>query len=97
MYKRQVESPDAILELGKEFGFPLAIKAVGGGGGRGFRVVQSAAEVPAAFESARREAESGFGNPQVYIEKYMSDPRHIEIQVLADTHGTCLLYTSRCV
>lgn len=85
-----VESPDAILELGKEFGFPLAIKAVGGGGGRGFRVVQSAAEVPAAFESARREAESGFGNPQVYIEKYMSDPRHIEIQVLADTHGTVL-------
>lgn len=90
-----VDSPDAILELGKQFGFPLAIKAVGGGGGRGFRVVQSAAEVPAAFESARREAESGFGNPELYIEKYMPDPRHIEIQVLADTHGNVVYLGER--
>jgi acetyl-CoA/propionyl-CoA carboxylase biotin carboxyl carrier protein len=82
-----VETASEVLALGEQFGFPLAIKADGGGGGRGFRVVAAAGEVPAALESARREALSGFGNPDVYIEKYLPDPRHIEIQVLADAHG----------
>jgi acetyl-CoA/propionyl-CoA carboxylase biotin carboxyl carrier protein len=85
-----VDSPEAILEVAQEFGFPIAIKAVGGGGGRGFRVVEHADAVPSAFESARREAQAGFANPDVYVEKYLSDPRHIEIQVLADQHGNVI-------
>jgi acetyl-CoA/propionyl-CoA carboxylase biotin carboxyl carrier protein len=82
-----VESAEEIQRLGHDYGFPIAIKAVSGGGGRGFRVVASAADAQSAFESARREAEIGFGNPEVYVEKYLTDPRHIEIQVLADSHG----------
>jgi acetyl-CoA/propionyl-CoA carboxylase biotin carboxyl carrier protein len=82
-----VESPDQVRALAAEYGYPIAIKAVGGGGGRGLRVVGSPAEVDAAFESARREAESAFKNPSLYVEKYLQKPRHIEIQVLADTYG----------
>jgi acetyl-CoA/propionyl-CoA carboxylase biotin carboxyl carrier protein len=82
-----VGSVEEIRSLAAEFGYPIAIKAVAGGGGRGFRVVHSAEELRAAFESARREAELGFGNADVYVEKYMADPRHIEIQILADGHG----------
>ncbi|MDZ4718905.1 MAG: acetyl-CoA carboxylase biotin carboxylase subunit [Roseiflexaceae bacterium] len=85
-----VGSAEEVLSLGHEYGFPIAIKAVAGGGGRGFRVVASPAEAHAAFESARREAELGFGNPEVYVEKYLTDPRHIEIQVLADAHGNAI-------
>jgi acetyl-CoA/propionyl-CoA carboxylase biotin carboxyl carrier protein len=79
--------PDEVRAFGDEHGYPLAIKAVGGGGGRGLRVVRSAADVDNAFESARREAESAFRNPALYVEKYLTDPRHIEIQVFADAHG----------
>jgi acetyl-CoA/propionyl-CoA/long-chain acyl-CoA carboxylase, biotin carboxylase, biotin carboxyl carrier protein len=82
-----VESPDAVRALAAEYRYPIAIKAVGGGGGRGLRVVAAASDVEAAFESARREAESAFKNPQLYVEKYLDNPRHIEIQVLADAHG----------
>ncbi|GAB4117789.1 MAG: acetyl-CoA carboxylase biotin carboxylase subunit [Roseiflexaceae bacterium] len=85
-----VHSADEIQVIGREFGFPIAIKAVGGGGGRGFRVVPTPEDVQSAFESARREAEVGFGNPEVYVEKYLTDPRHIEIQVLADAHGNVI-------
>ncbi len=83
-----IEAPEVVRSLAEEFGYPIAIKAVGGGGGRGLRVVRAPDEVGPAFESARREAESAFKNPQLYVEKYLDDPRHIEIQVLADTHGT---------
>lgn len=82
-----VDSPDDVRILAREFGYPVAIKAVGGGGGRGLRVVERESEIAAAFESARREAESAFKNPLLYVEKYLSDPRHIEIQILADAHG----------
>ena len=82
-----VESPEVVRSLADEFGYPVAIKAVGGGGGRGLRVARTPDEVAAAFESARREAESAFKNSELYVEKYLGDPRHIEIQVLADTHG----------
>jgi acetyl-CoA/propionyl-CoA carboxylase biotin carboxyl carrier protein len=82
-----VETADEVRALGQQYGYPLAIKAVGGGGGRGLRIVNGPAEADAAFESARREAESAFKNPHLYVEKYLDDPRHIEIQVLADTHG----------
>ncbi|NTU85642.1 MAG: acetyl-CoA carboxylase biotin carboxylase subunit, partial [Chloroflexales bacterium] len=76
-----------IRRLGGEFGYPIAIKAVGGGGGRGLRVVRSPDEIADAFASARREAEVAFKNGALYVEKYLDDPRHIEIQILADSHG----------
>jgi acetyl-CoA/propionyl-CoA carboxylase biotin carboxyl carrier protein len=85
-----VGSAEEIGELAGEFGYPIAIKAVAGGGGRGFRVVHGPEELHAAFESARREAELGFGNADLYVEKYMTDPRHIEIQVLADSFGAVI-------
>ncbi|WP_394821062.1 acetyl-CoA carboxylase biotin carboxylase subunit [Pendulispora albinea] len=68
-------------------GFPVIIKASGGGGGRGMRIVRSESEVESAFASARHEAETGFKNPDVYLEKFVERPRHIEFQVLADQHG----------
>jgi acetyl-CoA/propionyl-CoA carboxylase, biotin carboxylase, biotin carboxyl carrier protein len=85
-----IESPDEVRALGQQFGYPLAIKAVGGGGGRGLRVVGGPGDVEAAFESARREAASAFKTPDLYVEKYLDDPRHIEIQVLADAHGNVI-------
>jgi acetyl-CoA/propionyl-CoA carboxylase biotin carboxyl carrier protein len=85
-----VESPDHVRALAAEYGYPVAIKAVGGGGGRGLRVVGSPAEADAAFESARREAESAFKNSELYVEKYLQNPRHIEIQVLADMYGAVI-------
>jgi acetyl-CoA/propionyl-CoA carboxylase, biotin carboxylase, biotin carboxyl carrier protein len=81
--------------IAKEFGFPIAIKAVGGGGGRGLRVVQRPDEIEAAFESARREAILSFKNDALYIEKYLTNPRHIEIQILADTHGNVVYVGER--
>jgi acetyl-CoA/propionyl-CoA carboxylase biotin carboxyl carrier protein len=76
-----------IRRLGEEFGYPIALKAVGGGGGRGLRVVRAPDEIADAFASARREAETAFKNGALYVEKYLDNPRHIEIQVLADAHG----------
>ncbi|MBP1465764.1 acetyl-CoA carboxylase biotin carboxylase subunit [Candidatus Chloroploca sp. M-50] len=76
-----------ISRLADGFGYPIAIKAVGGGGGRGLRVVRAASEISDAFASARREAETSFKNSALYVEKYLPSPRHIEIQILADTHG----------
>lgn len=73
--------------LAEEYGYPIAIKAVGGGGGRGLRVVRKADEIESAFQSAFREAEVSFKNTDLYVEKYLDDPRHIEVQVLADAHG----------
>ncbi|WP_394848852.1 acetyl-CoA carboxylase biotin carboxylase subunit [Pendulispora brunnea] len=75
------------IEEAKRVGFPVILKASGGGGGRGMRIVRSESEVEAAFASARHEAETGFKNPDVYLEKFMERPRHIEFQVLADQHG----------
>jgi acetyl-CoA/propionyl-CoA carboxylase biotin carboxyl carrier protein len=82
-----VGTAEEVRALAEDYGYPLVIKAVGGGGGRGMRVVATPADVEAAFESARREAESSFKDPHVYVEKYLDDPRHIEIQVLADSYG----------
>ncbi len=81
--------------LAADYGYPIAIKAVGGGGGRGLRVVRSADEIEAAFESARREAEVSFKNGALYVEKYLSDPRHIEIQILADSYGNVVFVGER--
>ena len=85
--KEGVASVDEAINVAKEIGFPVIIKATAGGGGRGMKIVHSPAALPNAFTTARAEAQSGFGNPEVYIEKYCENPRHIEIQILADKHG----------
>jgi acetyl-CoA/propionyl-CoA carboxylase biotin carboxyl carrier protein len=82
-----VDSAAEVLRLGEEIGWPLAIKASAGGGGKGLKVVRSPAEAERAYESARREGEAYFGSGEVYVERYLEDPRHVEVQVLADEHG----------
>ena len=82
-----VGSAGEVVALGEEIGYPLLIKAAAGGGGKGMKVVESADEAAQAFESAQREGLSYFADASVYVEKYLEDPRHIEVQVLADTHG----------
>ncbi len=77
------------------FGYPVAIKAAHGGGGKGLRVVREDAELESAFEGARREADAYFGNPAVYVEKYLERPRHIEAQILCDDHGHSLFLGER--
>ncbi|MFU1783703.1 acetyl-CoA carboxylase biotin carboxylase subunit [Haloarcula japonica] len=82
-----VSEPAEVRELGAEYGYPIAIKAEGGGGGRGMKIVRSEAEVAEALKSAQREGEAYFGNDSVYVEKYLEAPKHVEVQVLADEHG----------
>jgi acetyl-CoA carboxylase biotin carboxylase subunit len=82
-----LESAEHAIAEANRIGYPVILKASGGGGGRGMRVVRSDAEMPDSFASARREAESGFKNPDVYCERFVERPRHIEFQVLADQHG----------
>ncbi|HEU4410231.1 MAG TPA: acetyl-CoA carboxylase biotin carboxylase subunit [Polyangiaceae bacterium] len=78
---------DHALDEAKRIGLPLIMKASGGGGGRGMRVIRSLDEVGRAFDAATNEAQAAFGNPQVYVERFIEEPRHIEFQVLADRHG----------
>ncbi len=85
-----ITDPAQVAEFGAAVGWPVAIKAAYGGGGRGMKVVSSPDEVAEAVESAQREAQSYFGRPEIYVERYLEWPRHIEMQVLADTHGNCL-------
>jgi acetyl-CoA/propionyl-CoA carboxylase, biotin carboxylase, biotin carboxyl carrier protein len=85
-----VESADEVIRLGDEIGWPIAIKASAGGGGKGLKVVRDADEAERAFESARREGEAYFCDPAVYVERYLEDPRHVEVQVLADAHGNVI-------
>ncbi len=85
-----VVSADAVRRLGDELGWPIAIKAAAGGGGKGLKVVRSADEAERAFESARREGEAYFADASVYVERYLEDPRHVEVQVLADAHGNVI-------
>jgi len=82
-----IQHPDEVRSFADEHGYPVAIKAAYGGGGRGMKVVVSAEEVDAALESAQREAESFFGRSECYMERYLTWPRHIEMQIIADQHG----------
>ncbi len=77
-------------KLAEEIGYPIACKAAGGGGGKGFRVALSADDLAEAFEGAAREGEKFFGDATVYLERYLEDPRHVEVQVLADSHGNVI-------
>jgi len=85
-----VGSPDEVRRLGEELGWPIAIKASAGGGGKGLKVVASPEEVERAFEAARREGQAYFSDPAVYVERYLEDPRHVEVQVLGDEHGAVI-------
>ncbi len=82
-----VGSVEELLALGDELGYPLLIKAAAGGGGKGMEEVHDPAQAEQAFERARRQGQSYFANPDVYVEKLIVDPRHVEVQVLADAHG----------
>lgn len=85
-----VETDKEALEIAKETGFPLIIKAASGGGGRGMKVAYSMEEVPEALAICRSEAKAAFGDDAVYIERYLGNPRHIEIQIIADGQGGCV-------
>jgi acetyl-CoA carboxylase biotin carboxylase subunit len=82
-----IESEDKAIKIAKDIGYPVIIKATAGGGGRGMRVVRHPSELPHAFKTAQREAEAAFGVGDVYLEKYVESPRHIEFQILGDQHG----------
>ncbi|WP_440006130.1 acetyl-CoA carboxylase biotin carboxylase subunit [Halomicrococcus sp. SG-WS-1] len=82
-----VEDPEEVTEFGDEHGYPIAIKAEGGGGGRGMKVVRGPEEADDQLESAKREGEAYFDNDNVYLERYLENPRHIEVQIIADHHG----------
>jgi acetyl-CoA/propionyl-CoA carboxylase, biotin carboxylase, biotin carboxyl carrier protein len=85
-----VRSVDELLALGDEIGYPLLIKAAAGGGGKGMEVVERPDEAQRAFETAQRQGQSYFSNSDVYVEKLVLDPRHVEVQVLADAHGNVI-------
>ncbi|MBM3351532.1 MAG: acetyl-CoA carboxylase biotin carboxylase subunit [Betaproteobacteria bacterium] len=89
------EDPAEILKTAKQIGYPVIIKAAGGGGGRGMRVVHTEAALLTSVNMTKAEAQAAFGNPMVYMEKYLEKPRHIEIQVLADQHGNAVFLGER--
>jgi acetyl-CoA carboxylase biotin carboxylase subunit len=90
-----IESEEEGIKLAREIGFPVIVKASGGGGGRGMRIVYSEDELGHALETASTEAAAAFKNGDVYIERYVERPRHIEIQVMADEHGNCVYLGER--
>ncbi|MGQ3030300.1 MAG: acetyl-CoA carboxylase biotin carboxylase subunit, partial [Ferrovibrionaceae bacterium] len=90
-----IAGPDEAVKIAKKIGFPVMIKASAGGGGKGMRIARSADEVAEGFQSATNEARSSFGDDRVFIEKYIEEPRHIEIQVLGDKHGNIVYLGER--
>jgi acetyl-CoA/propionyl-CoA carboxylase, biotin carboxylase, biotin carboxyl carrier protein len=85
-----VDTLEDAQRIAEEIGYPIAVKAAGGGGGKGFRVATEPDRLQDAFEGAAREGEKFFSDPTVYLERYLPDPRHVEVQVLADTHGNVI-------
>jgi acetyl-CoA/propionyl-CoA carboxylase biotin carboxyl carrier protein len=90
-----VGDADEVLAFAREHGLPVAIKAAFGGGGRGLKVARTAEEIPELFASAVREAQAAFGRGECFVERYLDRPRHVEAQVLADTHGTVIVVGTR--
>jgi acetyl-CoA carboxylase, biotin carboxylase subunit len=90
-----IDDADAALEIAREIGFPVLIKAAAGGGGKGMRVAVDADTFPAQLQMAQNEARAAFGDPSVYLEKYLARPRHIEIQVMGDHHGNVIHLNER--
>ena len=86
---------EAVRSVAEEYGYPIAIKAAHGGGGKGLRVVRDPKNLEDAYEAARREADAYFKNPEVYVEKYLEHPRHIEAQIIVDTHGNAVFLGER--
>ena len=85
-----VNSMQEVLDFGEKAGYPIIIKAVNGGGGRGMRVVHNAEEAVTAYDMAKSEAKKAFGNDEIYLEKYLQNPKHIEVQIIGDTHGNLM-------
>lgn len=90
-----VESADEVIDFAKKYGLPVAIKAAHGGGGRGLKVAWTIEEIPELFSSAVREAIAGFGRGECFVERYLDKPRHVETQVLADSHGNVIVVSTR--
>lgn len=82
-------------DVAEKIGYPVMLKAAAGGGGKGMRLVRDAGELKSAFESARSESQRSFGDSEVYVEKYIENPRHIEVQIMADEHGNCVYLGER--
>src|SRR5579862_6096517 len=91
---RGLEYPETEIKAA-EIGYPIMLKAAAGGGGKDMRMVRSPQELKSAFEGARSEAERSFGDSEVYIEKYIENPRHVEVQIFADEHGNCVYLGER--
>src|SRR6185295_4861418 len=89
------EDPKEIVKIARGIGYPVIIKAAGGGGGRGMRVVHTEAALLNAVNTTRAEAQAAFSNPAVYMEKYLENPRHIEVQVIADKHRNAIYLGDR--
>ncbi len=85
--RRSSGSEEEALKAAEKIGYPVMVKASAGGGGKGMRIINSAEELPTLLQMAQNEAEASFGSSAVYLEKYISSPRHIEFQVMADQHG----------
>ncbi|ETI23764.1 hypothetical protein G647_05570 [Cladophialophora carrionii CBS 160.54] len=94
-YHGSDQAPETLSQEAEKIGYPVLIKAVRGGGGKGMRIARSAQEFPDMLESAKSEARNSFGNDEVLVEKYITTPRHIEVQVFADKHGNCLALGER--
>src|SRR4051794_3276982 len=94
-YHGSDQDPALLLSEAEKAGFPVLIKAVKGGGGKGMRIATNKEEFPAMLESAKSEARSSFGDDAVLVERYITTPRHIEVQVFADSHGNCVALGER--